>query len=61
MLAITCPGQGSQTPGFLSPWLELPGVADRLHWLSAVAGIDLAAHGTTSDEETIKDLSLIHI
>jgi [acyl-carrier-protein] S-malonyltransferase len=58
VLAITCPGQGSQTPGFLSPWLELPGVADRLHWLSTVAGIDLAAHGTTSDEETIKDTAV---
>lgn len=58
MLAITCPGQGSQTPGFLAPWLELPGVADRLHWLSTVAGIDLATHGTTSDEETIKDTAV---
>lgn len=58
MLAITCPGQGSQTPGFLAPWLELPGVADRLHWLSAVAGMDLEAHGTTSDEETIKDTAV---
>lgn len=58
VLAITCPGQGSQTPGFLAPWLELPGVADRLHWLSTVAGIDLAAHGTTSDEETIKDTAV---
>ena len=58
MLAITCPGQGSQTPGFLAPWLDVPGVADRLHWLSAVAGMDLAAHGTTSDEETIKDTAV---
>lgn len=58
MLAISCPGQGSQTPGFLAPWLELPGVADRLHWLSTVAGIDLASHGTTSDEETIKDTAI---
>lgn len=58
MLAITCPGQGSQSPGFLTPWLELPGAADRLHWLSTVAGIDLATHGTTSDEETIKDTAV---
>ncbi len=58
MLAITCPGQGSQTPGFLAPWLELPGVSDRLHWLSTVAGIDLETHGTTSDEETIKDTAI---
>ena len=23
MLAIVCPGQGSQSPGFLAPWLDL--------------------------------------
>ncbi|MEE1620676.1 ACP S-malonyltransferase [Zafaria sp. J156] len=58
MLAIVCPGQGSQTPGFLSPWLELPGVADHLASLSEIAGRDLAAHGTVSDEETIKDTAV---
>jgi [acyl-carrier-protein] S-malonyltransferase len=30
MLVIAAPGQGAQTPGFLVPWLELPGFADRL-------------------------------
>ncbi|GAB4100272.1 ACP S-malonyltransferase [Sinomonas halotolerans] len=58
MLAIVCPGQGSQTPGFLAPWLELPGFADRLGALGEVAGLDLVAHGTTSDEETIKDTAV---
>ncbi len=58
VLVITCPGQGSQTPGFLTPWLEVPGVQDRLGWLSTVAGIDLEAHGTVSDEETIKDTAV---
>ncbi|SDT36739.1 [acyl-carrier-protein] S-malonyltransferase [Pseudarthrobacter equi] len=58
MLAIVCPGQGSQTPGFLAPWLELPQVAGQLAALSEIAGIDLAAHGTTSDEETIKDTAV---
>ena len=29
VLAIVCPGQGSQTPGFLAPWLEIPEVAER--------------------------------
>lgn len=58
MLAITCPGQGSQTPGFLAPWLELPGMRDRLHWLSTVAGLDLEEHGTVSDEETIRDTAV---
>lgn len=58
MLAIVCPGQGSQKPGFLLPWLELPGFRDRLAWLSAAADIDLVAHGTVSDEETIKDTAV---
>lgn len=58
MLAIVCPGQGSQTPGFLAPWLELPGFRDRLSWLSAVAAIDLVQHGTTSDADTIKDTAV---
>ncbi len=58
MLAIVCPGQGSQTPGFLSPWLELPGVPKHLESLSEQAGLDLVRHGTVSDEETIKDTAV---
>jgi len=58
MLAIVCPGQGSQSPGFLSPWLELPGFRDRLEWLSTVAEVDLVTHGTTSDADTIRDTAV---
>lgn len=58
MLVIVCPGQGSQTPGFLAPWLELPIFRERLESLSDVAGVDLVAHGTTSDAETIKDTAV---
>lgn len=58
MLAIVCPGQGSQKPGFLSPWLEQPGVRDQLEWLSAAADLDLVTHGTVSDEATIKDTAV---
>ena len=58
MLAIVCPGQGSQTPGFLSPWLELPGVPEQLDSLSNQAGLDLSRHGTISDEVTIKDTAV---
>ena len=58
MLAIVCPGQGSQTPGFLAPWLEVPDVAERLRWLSAVAGMDLVTHGTASDADTIRDTAV---
>ena len=58
MLAIVCPGQGSQTPGFLEPWLELPGISETLNQWSEATGVDLVAHGTTSDEETIKDTAV---
>jgi len=55
VIVIVAPGQGSQTPGFLSPWLELPGAAEHLGAISDGVGIDLAAHGTTSDADTIRD------
>jgi [acyl-carrier-protein] S-malonyltransferase len=58
VLAIVCPGQGSQTPGLLAPWLELPGVADLVGDLSEAAGTDLLAHGTTSDADTIRDTAV---
>ena len=58
MLAVVAPGQGSQVPGFLVPWLELPNFEDRMKWLGTVAGIDLIAHGTTSDEDTIRDTAV---
>lgn len=58
MLAIVAPGQGSQVPGFLTPWLELPHFEERMRWLGTVAGIDLVKHGTESDEETIKDTAV---
>ena len=58
MLAIVCPGQGSQTPGFLTPWLEVDGARDLLESLSDAAGVDLVRHGTASDEETIKDTAV---
>lgn len=58
MLVVVAPGQGAQSPGFLEPWLELPGVRERLEWLSVVSGVDLIAHGTTSDAETIRDTAV---
>ncbi len=58
MLAICCPGQGSQSPGFLRPWLELPGVPERLDAFSQAAGVDLRLHGTESDADTIRDTAV---
>lgn len=55
MLAVLAPGQGSQKPGFLTPWLELPGAAARLRWWSTLAGTDLVHLGTEADATEIKD------
>jgi [acyl-carrier-protein] S-malonyltransferase len=58
VLVIVAPGQGAQTPGFLEPWLEDPAFESRLHWLSAVAGLDLAHYGTKADADTIRDTAI---
>ena len=58
MLAIVCPGQGAQKPGFLTPWRELPGTDEALAALSAPAGIDLLRHGTESDADTLRDTAV---
>lgn len=55
MLAVLSPGQGSQKPGFLTPWLDLPGTEARLRWWSALAGVDLVHLGTAADADEIKD------
>ncbi|KAA0120502.1 ACP S-malonyltransferase [Mycolicibacterium sp. P9-22] len=58
MLALLAPGQGSQTPGMLTPWLELPGAADRLSTWSEISGLDLARLGTTATAEEITDTAV---
>lgn len=58
VLAVVCPGQGAQTPGMLAPWLADPALADRLEWFSAVTGLPLGEHGTTSDADTIRDTAV---
>ena len=58
VLVIVAPGQGAQTSGFLSPWLEDPLFAARLEWLSTVAGLDLVHYGTVADDETIRDTAI---
>ncbi len=58
MLAIVAPGQGAQTPGFLTPWLDDPAFGSRIDWLSAVAGLDLAYYGTQADADTIRDTAV---
>ncbi|WP_326701602.1 ACP S-malonyltransferase [Streptomyces sp. NBC_01754] len=58
MLVLVAPGQGAQTPGFLTPWLELPGATDRLAGWSDAIGLDLAHYGTKADAEEIRDTAV---
>ncbi|MFC6062082.1 ACP S-malonyltransferase [Streptomyces ochraceiscleroticus] len=58
MLVLVAPGQGAQTPGFLTPWLDLPGVEDRLRAWSAAIDLDLVHYGTKADAEEIRDTAV---
>ncbi|WP_369258584.1 ACP S-malonyltransferase [Streptomyces sp. R35] len=58
MLVLVAPGQGAQTPGFLTPWLDLPGAADRLAAWSDAIGLDLAHYGTQADADQIRDTAV---
>ncbi|WP_225839892.1 ACP S-malonyltransferase [Streptomyces sp. NK08204] len=58
MLVLVAPGQGAQTPGFLTPWLDLPGAADRVAAWSDAIGLDLVHYGTQADADAIRDTAV---
>lgn len=58
MIAIVAPGQGSQTPGMFSPWLELPGARETVATMSELSRLDLERLGTTADADEIKDTAV---
>lgn len=58
VIVVACPGQGSQTPGFLEPWLQLPGAGEFFASASEHAEVDLVSHGTISDAQTIRDTAI---
>ncbi|MDH6627140.1 [acyl-carrier-protein] S-malonyltransferase [Streptomyces sp. LBL] len=58
MLVLVAPGQGAQTPGFLTPWLELPGVRGALEAWSDAVQLDLIRYGTDGDAEEIRDTAV---
>ncbi|MCW4355330.1 ACP S-malonyltransferase [Hoyosella sp. YIM 151337] len=58
MIALLAPGQGAQTPGMLTPWLEQPGALDRVARWSKVTGLDLVRLGTTAGAEEITDTAV---
>lgn len=63
MIAVLAPGQGSQTPGMLAPWLTGPraeqagATADLTRW-SESTGLDLVRLGSTADADEIKDTAV---
>ena len=54
VIVIACPGQGSQTPGFLTDWIADADSRAFLEAASEASGTDLLRHGTESDAETIR-------
>jgi [acyl-carrier-protein] S-malonyltransferase len=58
LIALTCPGQGAQTPGFLKPWLELESFKSEIEKYSAILDMDLVHFGTEADAEQIKDTKI---
>jgi [acyl-carrier-protein] S-malonyltransferase len=55
MLALIAPGQGSQTPGMLLPWIADPSKAELLRSWSDAINLDLLHLGTTADADEIRD------
>ncbi|MEY2635500.1 MAG: hypothetical protein RIS75_1440 [Actinomycetota bacterium] len=58
MLVIVAPGQGSQTPGMLDPWLANSAFRAVIDDSSSACDLDLVLHGTTSDADTIRDTAI---
>ena len=58
MIVVVCPGQGAQTPGMLSPWLEVSEFKASIEAQQSASGVDLIAHGTLSDADTIRDTAV---
>nr|WP_223204578.1 ACP S-malonyltransferase [Gordonia jinghuaiqii] len=55
---MLAPGQGSQTPGMLTPWLDLPGARDQIATWSKMTRLDLERLGTTATAEEITDTAV---
>jgi len=55
VLAILAPGQGSQTPGMLTAWLEDAELKNLLTSYSSAINLDLERLGTVADADEIKD------
>jgi [acyl-carrier-protein] S-malonyltransferase len=54
VLLLLSPGQGSQSPGLLRPWLDQPGASDTLQRWSQLTGLDLLALGTEAPADAVR-------
>jgi [acyl-carrier-protein] S-malonyltransferase len=54
VIVVVAPGQGSQSPGFLAPWIEDPAAREHLERLGEAVGLDLVQLGTEADADTIR-------
>lgn len=55
MLALLAPGQGAQTPGFLTPWLEDSTSRALVENWSRLIDLDLTHLGTSADADEIRE------
>ena len=58
VIALLAPGQGAQTPGMLSPWLDDPEAEKALAGWSDAVGLDLLRLGTTAEADEITDTAV---
>jgi [acyl-carrier-protein] S-malonyltransferase len=58
VIALLAPGQGSQTPGMLAPWLDDPVAEETLAGWSDAISLDLRRLGTEATAEEIKDTTV---
>ena len=58
MLVVVAPGQGAQSPGVLTPWLDNPAAAAALREAEAVTGLDLIRLGTTGSADEVRDTAV---
>lgn len=58
MLVFLSPGQGSQSPGMLAPWLDAPGAGERVQTWSELTGLDLLRLGTTAEADELRDTAV---
>ena len=57
MLALLAPGQGAQSPGFLTPWIEDSTSHELVQTWSRLIDLDLVRLGTLSDADEIRETS----